>query len=78
MKEVPIYYNQSNKELANKSVTSFTKLPKESNSGQSESVFRSELGSKSYDFRGSAVSERTRLSRSRKEEYRYNLFSILD
>jgi hypothetical protein len=42
-------------------------------------VVRSDLGSKCYDFRGSTASDKaTRVSRSKKEEYKYNLFSALD
>ena len=53
-------------------------VPKESTRPQ-DSVVRSDFGSKSYDFRGSNASDKlTRLSRSRKEDYKYNLFSALD
>ena len=47
--------------------------------GPSQLNSGSELGSKVYDFKGSAASEKTTsLSRRSKDEYKYNLFSMLD
>lgn len=80
IKEVPIYYNQKSREIiASPSATSLTAIQKDTSSRPGDSFIKSDFGSKSYDFRVSTASDKaSRSSRLKKDEYKYNLFSIID